>query len=264
MIPMPKNTKDNPNAKIVLVTPSVARQWLDYNGFNRPLNQKVVDVYVRLMERGYWKPCVGSISFSPDRLIDGQHRLFAIVKSGCECEMNVFLNQDPESHKTIDNHKPRTCLDILRQALLNHTIKAEEIRVLKALLAGRFCKSQCCLMPIELIEPFCIHQKRIKEAIAALGPKEDVTVLGVFARAGYKVDAVKLLEFADAYREEATRPIVVFRQFLRLQTDRKESTRREIYKRFEFTIDAFLNGRNEVSYPNYWDEFFPLSSNQNI
>lgn len=45
--------------------------------------------------------------------------------------------------------------------------------------------------------------------------------------------------------------------------DHQIATRQEIYKRFELTIEAFLNHLDNVSNPLYWEELFVLSTGTN-
>lgn len=100
----------------VFVTPELARKWLSVNGLNRPLSKKLVDLYASVMKRGAWKFTGETIVFGDDgRLLDGQHRLSAIVESGVPARMAVIGGvHDPEDvFKTMGSGKPRSNPDIL-------------------------------------------------------------------------------------------------------------------------------------------------------
>jgi hypothetical protein len=72
------------------VTPAMAKRWLENNFRNRPLVEDVVAAYARDMVNGVWVPTHQGIAFSDkDELIDGQHRLHAIVRSGVTIRMMV-------------------------------------------------------------------------------------------------------------------------------------------------------------------------------
>jgi hypothetical protein len=79
-------------ASIVAVTPKLAERWLsaNYNG-QRKVRRSTVAKYAREMAAGEWRGDNGqSITFSADGwLVDGQHRLRAVIESGCEVEMLV-------------------------------------------------------------------------------------------------------------------------------------------------------------------------------
>lgn len=65
------------------VSPEVARYWLANNIGNRALRRTTLNSYVRDMRAGEWVTNHQGIAFAEDNtLLDGQHRLNAIVESG--------------------------------------------------------------------------------------------------------------------------------------------------------------------------------------
>ncbi len=65
------------------ITPEMAERWLKNNFRNRPVKDDVVRAYARDMLIGNWVTTHQGIGFNDrDELIDGQHRLLAIVMSG--------------------------------------------------------------------------------------------------------------------------------------------------------------------------------------
>lgn len=77
--------------EIQSITPEMAQQYLKKNlSNNRNLRQNVVLKYARMMRKGEWKLTHEGIAIDTNnKLIDGQHRLAAIVESGCTIEMLV-------------------------------------------------------------------------------------------------------------------------------------------------------------------------------
>lgn len=101
--------------QIVLVTPEMARKWLEGPMHNRPLRQSVVDKYAAILAAKKWKLTHQGIAFDDDgRLIDGQHRLFAIWNSGISAQMMVTWGLSPDVQSVIDDGAKRTVIDVAR------------------------------------------------------------------------------------------------------------------------------------------------------
>lgn len=72
------------------VTPALARRWLANNFRNRPVKEDTVAAYARDMAAGRWLATHQGVAFNDrDELIDGQHRLLAIVRAGVTVRMMV-------------------------------------------------------------------------------------------------------------------------------------------------------------------------------
>lgn len=102
-------------ASIEVITPAFAQQLLEQNPHNRHVTPAVVERYALDMAEGRWQEGNGQtvvISRNGD-LMDGQHRMHAIVRSGVPISMLVVRNVDPETFKTIDTGKPRSLPDLL-------------------------------------------------------------------------------------------------------------------------------------------------------
>ena len=98
----------------VLITPVLASAWLRRNEANRKLRQRAVAQYVSDIQRGAWKPTGETIKFSTTgRLLDGQHRLAAIVASGVAVRMCVATGLDNSAFDVIDTGRSRTGADVL-------------------------------------------------------------------------------------------------------------------------------------------------------
>jgi len=88
---------------------------LQKNQSNRLVNSQVVNSYVDQMLRDQWELNGESIKFSKSgRLIDGQHRLTAIIKSNCEIRSFVTYDLDESSFLTIDTGKARNAADVFK------------------------------------------------------------------------------------------------------------------------------------------------------
>lgn len=100
--------------KEVIVTPEKALEILKTNKRNRPLKKNWVMFFADQMDRGLWKFNGESIIISADNvLLDGQHRLAAVVKSNKSQKFIIVYGIDQEAFNTIDVGTARTAGDML-------------------------------------------------------------------------------------------------------------------------------------------------------
>lgn len=129
-----------PYAACVSVTPDIAARWLQNNQSNRTIRPNQVDRYARDMKAGNWKFTGEAIKFSPNgKLLDGQHRLSAIVKSGCTVLIAVFRGISSDAQAVMDTGSARKASDNLhmQQGHKNATIVASVARLaLRKALGG--------------------------------------------------------------------------------------------------------------------------------
>lgn len=98
----------------VLVTPELAEAWLKLNRGNRPVQARRVRMYADDITSGNWKLTHQGIAFSEDgTLIDGQHRLRAVILAGVPVEMLVTRGCDSGSFVYLDGGAPRKAGDHL-------------------------------------------------------------------------------------------------------------------------------------------------------
>jgi hypothetical protein len=104
--------RNKPYTVVISVTPEMAQRWLTNNTHNRNPRNPLVIAYARDMTAGEWLLTGESIKFSTDRLLlDGQHRLNAVVKSGCTVPMFVTYNLPIEAQAAMDTGARRTAAD---------------------------------------------------------------------------------------------------------------------------------------------------------
>jgi hypothetical protein len=104
-----------PTAGIMRITPDIAAAMLESNTLNRSLRRYHVDALAADMAAGRWHVSPDAIAFdTAGRLVNGQHRLSAIVKSGQAVDMLVMRNVAPGSYVVTDDGLKRTLGDQLR------------------------------------------------------------------------------------------------------------------------------------------------------
>lgn len=104
-----------PTPSYVTVTPDTARRWLEHNDINRRIRNAKVNQYASDMANGRWTFNTDAICFAPDgTLLNGQHRLSAVVASGATVTMLVLRNLPPGAMCNIDTgivRSPRDAVD---------------------------------------------------------------------------------------------------------------------------------------------------------
>ena len=110
-----------PKATWELIGPAEAQALLDMNIKNyRPHDKKRVSIYSREMSRGRWDQNGETIKIAKSGiLLDGQHRLMAIVRCGLTFKMLVVREIESDG-KTMDRGKPRTIAQWCRQEGYKH------------------------------------------------------------------------------------------------------------------------------------------------
>jgi hypothetical protein len=105
---------DEPTAVVIDVTPELARVWLRSNTHNRKLRERAVADYARDMAAGHWNLNGEAIKFSTDgQILDGQHRLSAVIESDATVQMLVVVGLPPEVQETMDTGRKRTTGDVM-------------------------------------------------------------------------------------------------------------------------------------------------------
>lgn len=128
------------------ITPDLAKELLEnYNVRNRPLCEERVQALALEMERGTWKTNGDTIRFAGNRLLDGQHRLSAVVLADKPITALVVIGLDEDVFSTIDVGKKRTPADTLAVLGESNTIRlAAALALLEAYLEkGSPTKTRC-------------------------------------------------------------------------------------------------------------------------
>jgi len=108
------STKYGIESEIVSVTPSIAEGWLAKMGPNRPLRKPDVERLAADMRRGAWELNGETIKFMKNgTLIDGQHRLAAVVHSGKTVPIEVVRGLTERAAQTVDTGRARSFSDVL-------------------------------------------------------------------------------------------------------------------------------------------------------
>lgn len=249
------NTAGAPYDDCVNVTPDLAAKWLEGNVLNRPLKQAHVDRLAREMKAGRWLLTHQGIAFDVSGcLIDGQHRLWAVVESGVTVPLRVFRNQPAGNLYAVDNGERRTNLDILNLTGAVGDVTAKDLATLRAMLGGISARGNAT-SACEEGEQYRRHQHAVGFAVKHLGVSgrkglATAQIRAVIARATYTADEQRLIHFCDVLRsgvpaDEHDHVILALRDFLarNQSAGNGESVQRVRYAKTEWALDAYLNGR---------------------
>ena len=102
--------------KVETITPSKAKKWLEeHNTKNRPISVSHVAFLRKMIRNDEWEEENGdTIKFHKDGwLIDGQHRLQAIVETGRSLRCAVARDINGRAFDTVDTGRPRHLKDML-------------------------------------------------------------------------------------------------------------------------------------------------------
>jgi hypothetical protein len=103
------------NIQKKLIEPLYAKELLARNNKNRKLSNKLVNKLAYQIEQNKWYEDTGE-SIKVDKygnLLDGQHRLNAIVKANKAVKTILITDMEPEAMNYIDTGKSRSAKDLL-------------------------------------------------------------------------------------------------------------------------------------------------------
>src|SRR6267154_68959 len=96
------------------ITPNIAALWLKANTHNRPIKKRHVEFLGREMTLGNWQLNGQAIIISDNEdVLDGQHRLLAVIDSGETIDSLVIYGIKRDAFKTIDTGRVRGPADAL-------------------------------------------------------------------------------------------------------------------------------------------------------
>ena len=137
---------------IEIITPEIAARYIKKNINGEYANRRIKPANVakicNIMINDEWYTDVNPIIFdSNGNMIDGQHRLLAIIKTGKSIRMAVKRGVNPESFKALDQNESRDAVDFADIERKDESKKA--IPVFRWLYNQQVCKSPTSVPKIE-------------------------------------------------------------------------------------------------------------------
>jgi len=98
--------------EIVTVTPELAKEWLQVAKINRKIRPGYIEFLRKEIEQGRWEFTAEAIRFDVNGdLIDGQHRLNAIIQANSPVTLLIVRGLSPKVFYKIDTGMNRTLAD---------------------------------------------------------------------------------------------------------------------------------------------------------
>lgn len=188
-----------------------ASKYLEKNLNNRHINARTVDRYSKQMKAGEWQVNGEPIMFSAKgNLLNGQHRLSAIVASNKIVAIPVFRGVAEDAIKTIDTGRPRSLADHLKihgysaDSGLGLTVIAATIRIVFDFNAdGLFTQRRVKITPTEAIKYLEEHPAIFDSAKFVVDHRSKSPVpISIIVALHYllrKIDCVEADEFIEKF-----------------------------------------------------------------
>lgn len=126
-------------AELKTITPAIAMDLLEKNYGNRSLNKDHVERLAKEIKEGRWKINGDMIRIgNSGRILDGQHRLNAVIKSGRTIQTWMMEGLDDDIFDTIDVGKKRSGGDTLASLGEEHPFRlAAALALVDKYMTGR-------------------------------------------------------------------------------------------------------------------------------
>ena len=159
--------------KSTTISPDMAKKWLGKNLINRSVRQKKVDEYAVAMKSGKWTVNDSAICLDPDGyLLNGQHRLLAIIDANVSIVQDVKYNVPRDAMKNMDQGAKRSVADALSFAGYSACHSLASIAKMVILVRdGRIYSDnkKQIVSHNDILDFVSRHEKKILEANAAAG-----------------------------------------------------------------------------------------------
>jgi len=111
------------------ITPTMAKAMLEKNTSNRKISDTTVEAYVSDMINGRWKSNTAeTIKISSNgRILDGQHRLEAVIRSEKTIKFTVAYGVDEGVFDVLDTGKIRSSADVFSIQSIDNSTSASAI-----------------------------------------------------------------------------------------------------------------------------------------
>lgn len=177
--------KLTPKSRIMMISPALALKWLETMRVNRRCSQGLINAISRDIRTGRWKLNGDPIRFDHHGcLIDGQHRLWAVVEANKSIESYVITDLHPSVMMTIDTGKVRTfanhlqisgyakysaCISAVCRLIIMEGI-SEDDKTTGIIGGGRIKPTQAELMTVARAHPDIVDSAEITQHRPCLAP----------------------------------------------------------------------------------------------
>lgn len=263
-------TKHAMQTKTMTVTPALAAEWLERNyQSNRVIRWPRVQQLAQCIRAGHWQLTHQGIAFDTDgTLIDGQHRLYAILETGESVPMSVTTNAPTESFGVLDQGLVRQTHELTTAPWITKDV----IATARAMMQGpRSSSSVLELQDKQAVLAFCEQHEQVLLDVLSRRPNGKARrgvlpamVCGAVARAWYHCPRERLSDFmavmtTGVVQGAGDETAIVLRDFLLgNKTSYGEVGRVGIYRKAQRAIRAFVDRETLTKLYATDDDLFPL------
>lgn len=234
------------------ITPRKASDYLKANFTgNRKRSNVRVRRYANVMRRGHWRVTHEGIAFDDaGYLIDGQHRLQAVVESGESIQCLVVRGMPTEVYQAIG----RPMMRRIDAVATEEWIDARAVAVGRVMMLGVRAGSGIEVAGLDedaLLAGIRNHQRAITFVLERHHNKiVTAPVLGAVARAYYHSDEPRLAQFLKVLQTnepedaKADHAALMLRRFISDEANGSNSykARADLYRRTQSALSCFLAG----------------------
>lgn len=150
------------------ITPERAALYLEKNTNNRNMRKRHVERLANDIANHRWQMNGAAIVFNGDGiLMDGQHRLAAIVEADCPVDMLVVRGVHTSAMETIDGNIARSASDVAKlNGFTNTTNLTAVVRMLNAVKTGNTYQSLSTSAIMDILR----RHPHIPDAVSACNP----------------------------------------------------------------------------------------------
>ena len=246
-----------PLPKYETITPNIAGVYLSKNtSKNYRHSTSRVSRYANDMKRGAWDLNGENIKFDINgELIDGQHRLRAIVESGMTVVIAVQRGVSVEAFKSIDTESKKAAVILEKMGFFDPTASAATAKLCLNLEAGSYANKPRARREVT---DYAESNPGIQDAVAVTKNSAKMVPVGIMGavlhlgtRNGENID--KLNSFVEAIRSgenlEAGDPRFALREYMIIQHGDKTRKRVQVgdvdvLKAVILGWNAFVSGKN--------------------
>lgn len=263
---------DESSAKKITITPELAAAWLAKNTHNRTIRKSWVKELARRITSGLWRTTHQGIAFdSQGTLIDGQHRLLAVLEANAPVVMWVFFAGDMSHQLVVDDHGKRSPFDALSLSEIDiaKELTRDHVSTARGMMIGINCNYRWANQELrDFVEAYFPAIDFATSHVLARGKRAHLTiatVAAVIGRAYFHEDKARLIEFCEMLytgkiAEDTDTAVLRLRDWLLGSNTNGGggSAKKDIYLRVERALSAFCKHQPLAKLYQANCELYPL------
>jgi len=253
------------DTKLMTITPEIAEQWLARNTDNRRIRPGLIKALASEIAEGRWQVTHQGIAFDEyGALLDGQHRLRAIIVADTPVSMYVTTGAPHSSFAVVDSGASRSFID--RVFASGADVSKEHAAIARVIELGAGETRRASYL--ETMGFINKHREALDWVVGLGGSKKGrrpASMMAVVARAWYTRDRARLAQFVEVFSTGAANSpadwaAIRLRDFLMSGkfAPKGATARMATYQKSESAIDMFLRGVPATKLYGTRDELFPV------